>query len=147
MTTIQITSCQYENRGGYGFCIATATDGSLWEYELFECNYGDTFCESIQIRGTIRDELWRRYGVMRFREHHGAADDSAATTVELAQTMDALRTHLSSLPRGSGPTWAEDAAITVKHYMGPDFRIGWPQHYIVSIAGWGPVGFTDCMPT
>jgi hypothetical protein len=57
---ISIIECKCEQREHGCFAVATATDSSLWEYELFEATYGDLFCREIVRRGSIRSELWRK---------------------------------------------------------------------------------------
>jgi hypothetical protein len=61
---IDITACKCEQHDHRCFAVATATDSSLWEYELFEAGYGDQFCREIVKRGAIRTELWRQ--IIRF---------------------------------------------------------------------------------
>jgi len=58
----EITACKYETRDSRGFAVATAANGSRWEYELFEGGDGKEFCRSILERGTILTELWQPYG-------------------------------------------------------------------------------------
>jgi hypothetical protein len=62
MALCEITACKYETRDGRGFAIATAADGSHWEYELFEGGDGKEFCSSVLERGTILSELWQPVG-------------------------------------------------------------------------------------
>ena len=62
MALCEITACEYETRDSRGFAVATAANGSRWEYELFEGGDGKEFCRSILVRGTILTELWQPYG-------------------------------------------------------------------------------------
>ena len=62
MALFEITACKYETRDGRGFAVATAADGSHWEYELFEGGDGSEFCRSILERGSIVSELWQQVG-------------------------------------------------------------------------------------
>ena len=62
MALCEITACKYETRDGRGFAVATAADGSHWEYEVFEGGDGSEFCSGILERGTILTELWQPYG-------------------------------------------------------------------------------------
>jgi len=62
MALCEITACKYETRDGRGFAVATAANGSCWEYELFEGGDGKEFCRSILERGTILTDLWQPYG-------------------------------------------------------------------------------------
>ena len=76
---------------------------------------------------------------MRFRSHAGDLADSMKTVVELEPTTEALREHLRLKP------WL-NAELPIKvepYYMQPDERIGWPHTYIVTVDGFGAVGFTD----
>ena len=63
MALCEITACKYETRDGRGFAVATAANGSSWEYELFEGGDGGEFCRSILERGRIVSELWQQVGV------------------------------------------------------------------------------------
>ena len=58
----EITACKYETRDSRGFAVATAANGSRWEYELFEGGDGKEFCRSILERGTVLTELWQPVG-------------------------------------------------------------------------------------
>ena len=62
MALCEITACKYETRDGRGFAIATASNGSRWEYELFEGGDGKDFCSGVLERGTILTELWQPVG-------------------------------------------------------------------------------------
>ena len=62
MALSEITACKYETRDGRGFAVATAENGSCWEYELFEGGDGKDFCSGILDRGTILTELWQQVG-------------------------------------------------------------------------------------
>ena len=62
MVLYEITACKYETRDGRGYAVATAANGSRWEYELFEGGDGKEFCQSILERGTILTELWQPAG-------------------------------------------------------------------------------------
>ena len=60
MALCEVTACKYETRDGRGFAVATATNGSRWEYELFEGGDGKDFCRSVLERGTILSEIWQQ---------------------------------------------------------------------------------------
>ena len=47
MALCEITACKYETRDGRGFAVATAANGSRWEYELFEGGDGKEFCNGV----------------------------------------------------------------------------------------------------
>ena len=59
MVLYEITACKYETRDGRGYAVATAANGSRWEYELFEGGDGKDFCSGVLERGTILTELWQ----------------------------------------------------------------------------------------
>lgn len=77
---------------------------------------------------------------MKFREHRGGLDESMATCIEVAD-RDALVSHirrqLSQYHYGFEPY-----LLKVTPY-GSDKRIGWLDQHIVTIEGYGVVGFTD----
>lgn len=77
---------------------------------------------------------------MKFREHRGAYMDSMATVVEIADHA-ALVDHIRSM---LAPYRFEfdSRLLRVKPYGGIDSRNGWDT-YIVTIDGFGVVGFTD----
>ena len=60
MALCEITACRYETRDGRGYAVATAANGSRWEYELFEGGDGKDFCRSVLERGTILSEIWQQ---------------------------------------------------------------------------------------
>jgi hypothetical protein len=73
---------------------------------------------------------------MKFREHRGSLDDSLLTVVELKDRF-ALLEHLTSILHR--PVTEKDVAIVPYTF---DSRIGW-QTYIVTLPGYGVIGFTD----
>jgi hypothetical protein len=62
MALYEITACKYETRDKRSFAVATASNGSRWEYELFEGGDGSEFCSGVLERGTILTELWQQVG-------------------------------------------------------------------------------------
>lgn len=84
---------------------------------------------------------------MKFREHRGSLDDAMATLVEMDPDRESLMAHLSKI---YGPKWLalmpDVSLIKVEHYYGPDPRIGWKDTWIVSLPGFGVLGFTDELP-
>ena len=62
MALCEITACEYETRDSRVFAVATAANGSRWEYELFEGGDGKEFCSTVLERGTILTELWQQVG-------------------------------------------------------------------------------------
>jgi hypothetical protein len=77
---------------------------------------------------------------MKFREQRGGLDESMATCIELAD-RDALVTHLKR-ELGKYHYGFEPHLLKVEPYARDD-RIGWLDTHIVSIDGYGVVGFTD----
>ncbi len=86
----------------------------------------------------------------RFREHRGGLADSMETMVELT-TMEELKSHVKKL------LWQFDVPannlrfddIQVKPYgchCWPDERIGWAETWVVTMPGYGVLGFTDGEP-
>lgn len=80
---------------------------------------------------------------MKFREHRGSLADSITTEVLLADRK-ALVEHVENLHLCFIHNY-DFSMLTVKSYhMQPDARIGWDKTYIVSLPGYGPIGYTDC---
>jgi hypothetical protein len=80
------------------------------------------------------------FSMFKFRPHRGSLEEAMQEVVELETAQD-LIDHLESQYEhldASAPT------INVEPY-GYDNRIDWDTH-IVSIAGFGVVGFTDRVP-
>lgn len=79
---------------------------------------------------------------MKFREHRGGLADSMATMVELPNRA-ALIDHLCALAR-SWPTFPLITSETVHiEFFGWDNRIDWEKTYIVTLDGYGVLGFTN----
>jgi hypothetical protein len=78
---------------------------------------------------------------MRFREHRGGLAESMETAIEVA-TRDDLIAHLRAV-LAPWPTAPDPAAIICEPYSGEDRRIGWAQTYIVTLPGYGVLGFAD----
>lgn len=74
----------------------------------------------------------------QYRDHRGSLDDSLATLREL-HTFDDLVHHLNATCLGFE---VRPSAIDIKPYLA-DGRIGWLDQHIVTVAGFGVVGFTD----
>lgn len=76
--------------------------------------------------------------MFKFRPHRGSLSEAMGSVVEL-ETIADLTAHIASeLDMAATPE------LTVKPY-GYDARIDWDSH-IVSVEGYGVVGFTDAMP-
>lgn len=84
---------------------------------------------------------------MKYRPHRASLADSMADLVEIDGTRDALieliRTELRPWPTMDH---FPQTAIHVSSYGGPDARIGWDQVFIVTLDGYGVLGFTDHEP-
>jgi hypothetical protein len=79
--------------------------------------------------------------MFKFRPHRASLDEAMLEVREF-ETQEALREHLAAEFSGTGLNMSDD--IVVKPY-GHDARIDWDTH-IVTIEGFGVVGFTDRMP-
>jgi len=82
---------------------------------------------------------------MLFREHRGSLEDSMATAIPLANDKTSLVSHINSLNVFLDNRVISEEMVTVKPY-GFDKRIQWDSH-IVSISGYGVIGYTNAMPT
>lgn len=78
---------------------------------------------------------------MRFREHRGGLAESVETLTELSD-RNALVNHCQSLLQPYSFHF-EPSALKVEPYGGKDTRIGWDETYIVTVEGYGVMGFTD----
>lgn len=78
---------------------------------------------------------------MKFREHRGSLADAMLTEVTLPDRAALLEHCRKIIPDALLADTINDSDMTVSKY-GRDERIGWDTH-IVSIAGYGVVGFTD----
>jgi hypothetical protein len=84
---------------------------------------------------------------MKFREHRGSLSESMETVIEIEPTKEALALAVDAWRRRLGMPLTvipqvTSANVDVMPYGGRDERIGWETH-LVTIKGWGPVGFTD----
>lgn len=77
---------------------------------------------------------------MKFREHRGSLDESMETCVELDDRADLVAHMRRQLAHYYFEF--EDAQLKVEPYA-IDKRIGWLDTHIVTIDGYGVVGFTD----
>lgn len=78
---------------------------------------------------------------MRFRMHRGSLDESMKTTVNV-DGRAGLAAHIREKFIDLGPIF-EDHQLTVDPYNGDDDRIGWNDVHIVTIIGYGVVGFCE----
>jgi hypothetical protein len=78
---------------------------------------------------------------MKFREHRGGIVDSMMTEVEIEPTRDALLAVLSDKRWLGIREVLKRESLRVEPYI-YDERIDWDTH-IVSVDGYGVVGFTD----
>lgn len=78
---------------------------------------------------------------MKFREHRGGLSESLATMVTLAD-RPALVEHCRGLNLVGCPTF-DYSDLRIETHSGADSRIGWKETFIVSIDGFGFIGFTD----
>lgn len=73
---------------------------------------------------------------MRYRPHRGGLAESLAETIEI-ESLAALAQHLQTEPQ----------LLEFAPYGGDDARIGWKDVHIVSITGFGIVGYCEGIPT
>jgi hypothetical protein len=79
---------------------------------------------------------------MKFREHRGNLAESMETMVEF-QDKQALVAHLRYLLRPFNFR-VEDKDVAARLYStSGDQRIGWEKVYVVTVHGYGVVGFSD----
>lgn len=83
---------------------------------------------------------------MKFREHRSTVDESMKTLVEL-EGWEALIQHCRDiLARQPVPVVVTTDLLKVELYSDfPDTQSGWSRTYIVTVRGWGVVGFTDSL--
>lgn len=77
---------------------------------------------------------------MQFREHRAGQEESIKTLIAVAD-RDALIKHLRAVCKFP---FFEVAALRIEPYSEtPDKHAGWRRTLIVTIEGWGVVGFAD----
>lgn len=82
----------------------------------------------------------------RFREHRGGLSE-AMETLKTFETQEQLVAHIRTLLSPYGFYFPAEA-VEVKPYADwPDTRIGWDKTLIVTVEGYGVIGFTDQNPT
>lgn len=80
---------------------------------------------------------------MLFREHRGGYAESMATEVRLTDRAS-LVAHVSQLLDPFGFKFDDRATpIKVEHYGKDNRSTGWKDTYIVTLAGYGVLGFTN----
>ena len=81
---------------------------------------------------------------VRYRPHRGRLDESLAEMVEIEGTRAALIDQIrKELERWPSFRDFPDDALHVDHYCEGDPRIGWDQVWIVTLDGYGVLGFCD----
>ena len=79
---------------------------------------------------------------MRFREHRGGLAEAMDTAVNLSG-REALVAHCAALLRPYD-IQVDDSMVKVGVYNpGRDPRIGWEKTYVVTVTGYGVIGFCD----
>lgn len=81
---------------------------------------------------------------MKFRAQRGSLASSMKTEVELKDRA-ALLDHCHRLVWPFIVFLDEDLDVAL-YDPNPDFRAGWSRTYVVTIAGYGVIGFTDVPP-
>ncbi len=82
---------------------------------------------------------------MRYRPHKGSLADSLAEVVEVdgrAGLIEYLLDELAPYPGWSGAAFMPDT-VRISPYYGDDDRIGWKDVHIVTIDGYGVMGFCE----
>lgn len=80
---------------------------------------------------------------MRYRPHKGSLADSVALTIEVdgrAGLIAHIREELAPYPEWDG---FDGFTVRQQPYCGADDRIGWKNVHIVTIDGYGVVGFCE----
>jgi hypothetical protein len=77
---------------------------------------------------------------MKFREHRGDFESSMQTVVEV-QSLTELTDHINKLLAPYVVSFSKDK-VKITPYVTLDKRNGW-NTYIVTIDGYGVIGFTD----
>jgi hypothetical protein len=78
---------------------------------------------------------------MRYRPHRRFVDEAVALTVEVegrAGLIEQLHKEFAGLP-----VWPDEKSVHVDPYGGNDDRIGWKNVHIVTLDGYGVVGFCE----
>jgi len=80
---------------------------------------------------------------MRYRPHKGSLAESLALTVEVNGRdglLDHIRKELAPWPSAPPHDWKH---ITIQPYYGDDDRIGWKDVHIITLDGYGVLGFCE----
>jgi hypothetical protein len=86
---------------------------------------------------------------MRFREHRGGLRQAMETLAfvqdraELVKLLNERYDYLWGFPRQYAPQLTVETIVIAPYVDEPDERIGWEKTYIVSLPGYGVLGFTD----
>lgn len=83
---------------------------------------------------------------MKFREHRGGLAESMETVVNLVGRKELVE-HTHKLLWLWGVDVRDEDVKVEKYTDNGDARIGWSEVYIVTLTGYGVVGFTDGDPT
>jgi hypothetical protein len=84
---------------------------------------------------------------MKFRMHRGGLAESTLTLIEL-EGFTELVVHCNKQLKPLSADFPVEAFKVEKYFDGPDDRIDWDETHLVTIEGYGPIGFTDqaCTP-
>ena len=78
---------------------------------------------------------------MRYRPHKGSLADSVALTVEVDGRAGLIaQLHKELAPY---PVWPDEKSVHIDLYGGDDDRIGWKNVSIVTMDGYGVMGFCE----
>jgi hypothetical protein len=81
--------------------------------------------------------------MIHFREHRGGLAEAMEMLVTLDSRAD-LVAHIQQLMK----PWGLDVMpeqVKLAFYGGPDKRIGWAATYVVTVKGYGVIGFADAL--
>ena len=86
----------------------------------------------------------RKEQVIRYRPHRGSLADSMALTVDIPATREALVACIRE-ELGPWPTIShfDEQHLHITPYYGDDDRIGWKDVHIVTLDGYGVLGFCE----
>jgi hypothetical protein len=79
---------------------------------------------------------------MKFREHRGGLAESMETLVEVDSKL-ALVVYIQNLLAPYRVTVAYEDVVSTLYGSSGDARIGWEKVYIVTVKGYGVIGFSD----
>jgi hypothetical protein len=83
---------------------------------------------------------------IKFREHRGDLRASLATCIEIGSRAELL-SHINNILAPFFDKQFPDSALRIAPYIPVEINTGWKDVHIVTLDGYGVVGFTEGMPT